>query len=68
MQVTGRTPPVVRLSISLGGDADTLACMTGAVGEAFYGGVPQEIASKVIERLDDRLRRTMEAFAERFVS
>lgn len=57
----------VRLSISLGGDADTLACMTGAVAEAFYGEVPREIASRVLERLDDRLRRTMEEFAERFV-
>ena len=27
----------VRRAISLGGDADTLACMTGAVAEAFYG-------------------------------
>ena len=30
----------VRNAISLGGDADTLACITGAVAEAHYGGVP----------------------------
>jgi ADP-ribosylglycohydrolase len=26
----------VRLAISLGGDADTLACITGGIAEAFY--------------------------------
>ena len=33
----------VRLAISLGGDADTMACIAGAVAEAFYGGVPAEV-------------------------
>src|SRR5436309_15075420 len=31
----------IRLAISLGGDADTLACIAGSIAEAFYGGVPQ---------------------------
>lgn len=57
----------VRLAISLGGDADTLACIAGAVAEAFYGEVPPEIARGVVGRLDDRMRGTMEAFAKRFV-
>ena len=30
----------VRLAISLGGDSDTLACITGGIAQAFYGGVP----------------------------
>ena len=58
----------VRKAISLGGDADTLACMTGAVAEAFYGEVPPGIATEVVARLDDRIRATMSRFAERFVS
>ncbi len=37
----------VRLAISLGGDADTMACIAGAVAEAFYGGVPAEIDQSV---------------------
>ena len=57
----------VRRAISLGGDADTLACMTGAVAEAFYGEVPPAIATEVVARLDDRVRATMEKFAGRFV-
>ena len=41
----------VRNAVSLGGDADTQACMAGAVAEAFYGGVPAEIWSEVESRL-----------------
>src|SRR6516164_7597540 len=33
----------VRKAISLGGDNDTIACIAGAVAEAFYGGVPEAI-------------------------
>ncbi len=58
----------VRKAISLGGDADTLACMAGAVAEAFYGEVPPAIAAEVVARLDDRILGTLARFAERFVS
>ena len=27
----------IRLAVSLGGDSDTLACITGGIAEAFYG-------------------------------
>ncbi|PYM05846.1 MAG: hypothetical protein DMD82_10145, partial [Candidatus Rokuibacteriota bacterium] len=37
----------VRLAISLGGDADTMACVAGAIAEAHYGSVPDEIAATV---------------------
>ena len=36
----------VRKAVSLGGDADTLACITGGIAEAFYHGVPEEILFK----------------------
>jgi ADP-ribosylglycohydrolase len=55
----------VRNAISLGGDADTLACIAGAVAGAYYG-VPAEIVSEVLGRLDDRLRRVVLRFGERF--
>lgn len=53
----------VRNAVSLGGDADTLACIAGAVAEAFYGGVPAEIQREVMRRLDDALRSEVSAFA-----
>jgi ADP-ribosylglycohydrolase len=56
----------VRKAISLGGDADTLACITGGIAEAFYGGVPEPIAKRALELLDDRLRGTVIKFRERY--
>jgi ADP-ribosylglycohydrolase len=38
----------VRNAISLGGDADTMACIAGAIAEAFYGGVPPQIAEPIL--------------------
>src|SRR5262245_50367452 len=56
----------VRKAISLGGDADTLACIAGAVAEAYYGGVPPHIARPAREALDDRLRKVVGQFYERY--
>lgn len=56
----------VRNAISLGGDADTMACIAGAIAEAYYGGVPREIAEAVLARLDDRLRSVVQRFRERY--
>ena len=56
----------VRLGISLGGDSDTIGCMTGAVAEAFYGGVPDEIKTQVYNRLDPHLTNITREFCERY--
>ena len=56
----------VRNAISLGGDADALACITGAVAEAHYGGVPFHIAEPALATLDDRLRNVVDQFCERY--
>ncbi len=36
----------VRNAVSLGGDADTLACIAGALAEAYYKEIPAEIVSE----------------------
>jgi ADP-ribosylglycohydrolase len=56
----------IRNAISLGGDADTLACIAGGVAEAYYGGVPQELAAAVMAMLDKRLAAVVDRFRERF--
>jgi ADP-ribosylglycohydrolase len=56
----------IRLAVSLGGDSDTLACITGGVAEAFYGGVPKEIEREALSRLDARLRDVTLRFRARF--
>jgi ADP-ribosylglycohydrolase len=40
----------IRLAISLGGDSDTIAAITGSIAEAFYG-IPQEIEIETLKRI-----------------
>ena len=56
----------IRNAISLGGDADTMACIAGGIAEAFYGGVPDEICDKTLAILDERLRGVLEEFRNRY--
>lgn len=56
----------VRLAISIGGDSDTIACITGGIAQAFYGGVPDNIASEVMSRLDERLIRVVDEFTGKY--
>jgi ADP-ribosylglycohydrolase len=56
----------VRNAVSFGGDADTLACIAGAMAEAHYGGVPAEIQAEVLGRLDNALRAEVMAFAREY--
>jgi ADP-ribosylglycohydrolase len=57
----------VRLAISLGGDSDTMACIAGAIAEAYYGGVPPTIAHETRQRLPADLLTIVDQFYERFM-
>ncbi|MBM3138159.1 MAG: ADP-ribosylglycohydrolase family protein [Chloroflexi bacterium] len=52
----------VRKAISLGGDADTLACITGSIAEAYYGMVPDDIAREAYQRLPEEFIQIMDKF------
>ena len=53
------------MAVSLGGDSDTLACITGGIAEAFYRyRIPYGIRSKVLSLLDDDLRRIVKEFID----
>ena len=54
----------IRNAISLGGDSDTLAAITGGIAEATYG-VPDEIRSAAIARLDTPLATVLERWENR---
>ncbi len=58
----------VRNAISLGGDSDRLACITGAIAEAFYGDVPENIRLKVQGLLPPDLLRITEAFYRKYLN
>lgn len=57
----------VRNAVSLGADADTQACIAGAIAEAFYKEIPKEF--KVTAReiiIDDGLVSVIKQFREKF--
>jgi len=56
----------IRTAVSLGGDTDTLACITGGIAQAFYGSVPKTIEQKVYSILDDRLGGITRQFMKRY--
>ena len=56
----------IRNAISLGGDSDTLAAITGSIAEAAYG-VPREIRDKALSILDEPLLKVYSQFVERVV-
>lgn len=56
----------IRLSISLSGDADTLACIAGSIAGAFYGEIPEEIARFVRSKLPEDILAVVDMFDRRF--
>lgn len=55
----------VRNAISIGGDSDTIGCITGSIAEALYG-IPQEIREKEMCFLDEKVKAVVAEFEERF--
>ena len=47
---------VIRKAVSLGGDSDTIACMAGAIAEAYYG-MPEAFKDAALARLTPELRQ-----------
>lgn len=43
----------IRLGVSLGGDTDTLCAIAGAIAEAFYGSIPEQIVKHEWELLPE---------------
>lgn len=56
----------VRNAVSLGGDADTMACISGGIAEAFYKHIPAEIRNFCDTRLDYSIRSTVREFEEKY--
>ncbi|MBE6597510.1 MAG: ADP-ribosylglycohydrolase [Ruminococcaceae bacterium] len=56
----------IRNAISIGGDSDTLAAITGAVAEAYYGMTDMEV-QEVTSRLDQTLLKILTDFRNKFI-
>ncbi|MGZ2371748.1 ADP-ribosylglycohydrolase family protein [Ancylomarina sp. YFZ004] len=52
----------IRLAISLGGDSDTLACITGGIAQAYYKEIPKHIVDGVNALLPIEFKAIIEEF------
>lgn len=57
----------IRLAISVGGDSDTLACITGGIAQAFYKEIPESIIRNVKQRLTADLLEVVSEFEKRYL-
>jgi ADP-ribosylglycohydrolase len=57
----------VKNAISLGGDADTMACIAGGIAEAFYKEIPYFIIIEARTRLDNFQLDILDKFTERYM-
>ncbi len=55
----------IKKAISIGGDSDTIAAMTGGIAEAYYG-IPQTLKKAAYSYLDPRLTKIVREFESRF--
>ena len=52
----------VRNAVSLGGDSDTLTCITGGIAQAFYKEIPDDIETAVRARLPKEFIQVLDQF------
>lgn len=57
----------IRNAISIGGDSDTLAAITGGIAEAYFG-IPTEIRKHALTFLDERLLKILVDFENKYPS
>lgn len=54
----------IRLAVSIGGDSDTIAAITGSIAEAFYG-IPEHIKIQALEYLPEDMKEVIINFNKR---
>jgi len=57
----------VRKGISLGGDSDTIACITGGIAQAYYGDVPIDIIENTESRLPEEFMEIIKEFNKKYI-
>ena len=56
----------IRNAISLGGDADTEACIAGGIAEAYYKEIPKNISDFCDRKIDHMLKNIVLDFKKKF--
>lgn len=57
----------IRKAVSLGGDSDTLACITGGIAEAYYKEIPRSMAERVAKPFPNIFNKILDAVREETV-
>ena len=57
----------IRKAISIGGDSDTIACVTGGIAQALYADIPAWIANEARQRLPQEFLEIFDRFEARFM-
>lgn len=57
----------IRLTISLGGDADTMGAITGAVAVAYYKEIPDYLYDFTYNKVPSDLRRVIDIFTQKMI-
>ncbi len=56
----------IRLAVSIGGDSDTLACITGSIAEAFYDEIPLYLIENSLKHLPWEFIKIITEFSEKY--
>lgn len=65
---SGDYEDAIRKAISLGGDSDTIACITGGIAQAYYKFIPDYIIQEVRQRLAPELLDIVDEFNKKFAA
>jgi len=57
----------IRKAIFLGGDADTMACITGGIAEAYYKEIPDELVRRARQYLPDKFLEIIDRFNRKYL-
>ena len=58
----------IRLAISIGGDSDTIACITGSIATAYYKVMPKNILDFATSKLPNDFISILNEFDKRFIT
>jgi len=56
----------IRKAISLGGDSDTIACITGSIAHAYYGTIPEPMVEYCRQALDRKQLAIVDKFWQKY--
>lgn len=57
----------IRNAISLGGDSDTMACIAGAIAQAYYKDIPGYITENVYSLIPEEFQQTLVLFERKYL-